>query len=289
MEAEPVWTLGAALGEGPLWDDGAAALWFTDIEGRTLNRFDPASGAGTTIAAGGRPGFIVHAADGGFIVGMERALHRFDGAAMGGVVADVPARAGTRLNDGAVDPDGRLWFGSMDVDCAAATGAVHRFGGGPDPVVTVGGECAITNGPAIAADGRTLYHVDTLAGRIIAFDIARRDTLVDGRVFAAIDPADGAPDGVVIDAEGCLWVALWGGWAVRRYDPDGALMGTVRVPCAQPTKIAFGGPGLMTAYVTSARTGLDAHALARQPLAGALFAFAAPAPGLPPHRLRLPA
>ena len=93
--------------------------------------------------------------------------------------------------------------------------------------------------------------------------------------------ADGYPDGVVLDSEDCLWVALWDGWAVRRYAPDGSLLYQIDFPCARVTKIAFGGPELRTAYVTTARTGLDASALAAQPLAGALFAFDVPVAGLP--------
>ena len=144
----------------------------------------------------------------------------------------------------------------------------------------VGGHCPITNGPAVSPDGGTLYHVDTLGGSIQAFDIRSRDTLKDGRVFAAIDPADGTPDGVTVDSEGCIWVALWGGWALRRYAADGNLLATVPIPCAQVTKLAFGGEDLRTAYVTTARTGLSETDLCEQPLAGALFAFEAPAPGL---------
>lgn len=283
IKAAPVWTLKALLGEGPLWAEDARQLWFTDIEGRALQRFDPAVGVGERFAVDGRPGFIVRVANGGFVVGIERALRSWDGQHLGDVLAEVPDVAGIRLNDATVDPRGRLWFGSMDAACATPTGAVHLY----DSVSlrTVGGRCAITNGPAVKRDGRTLYHVDTAAGRIEAFEIGARDTLEDGRTFAIIDPADGVPDGVTLDAEDCLWVALWGGWAVRRYDPDGRPMLTVRVPASQVTKIAFGGDDLRTAYVTTARIGLSETNLAEQPLAGGLFAFPAPAPGLRANRL----
>ncbi len=117
-----------------------------------------------------------------------------------------------------------------------------------------------------------------------------RHAIVDGpgiaepELFLQLAQADGHPDGVVLDSEHCLWVALWDGWGVRRYAPDGTLLLQVDMPCARVTKIAFGGPDLRTAYVTTARTGLDAAQLARQPLAGGLFAFDAPAPGSPlPH------
>jgi len=99
--------------------------------------------------------------------------------------------------------------------------------------------------------------------------------------------ADGYPDGVVLDSEGCLWVALWDGWGVRRYAPDGTLLLTVPLPCARVTKIAFAGPDLRDVYVTTARTGLDAKALADQPLAGSLFHFRSPVAGMVLPKVRL--
>jgi sugar lactone lactonase YvrE len=151
----------------------------------------------------------------------------------------------------------------------------------------VGGHCAITNGPAVSPDGGTLYHVDTLGGIVWAFDIATRDRLEGGREFLRFDASRETPDGVTVDSEGCVWVAVWGGWCVRRYSARGALLLEVALPCAQVTKVAFGGDGLRTAYVTTARTGLDDDALRAQPLAGALFEFDAPAPGLPLPAVRL--
>ena len=129
--------------------------------------------------------------------------------------------------------------------------------------------------------------MDTLAGLVWAFDISTRDTLDDGHIFARINPADGFPDGVTIDSEGCLWVALWGGWAVRRYSPAGELLASIAMPCSQVTKIAFGGSDLRTAFVTSARIGLSADELLQQPDAGGLFTFRAPASGLPSNLVRL--
>ena len=108
-------------------------------------------------------------------------------------------------------------------------------------------------------------------------------------LFLQLDETDGYPDGVVLDSEGCLWVALWDGWGVRRYAPSGELLLHIPLPCARVTKLAFGGPDLRTAYVTTARTGLDDAALARQPLAGALFAFDAPVAGLPLPEARISA
>jgi D-xylonolactonase len=283
---EPVarlqWPLAAELGEGPVWLPSERALWFVDILGRCLHRLDPASDTRESFAMPGRPSFVVPAADGGLVVGMELALLRVDAhGTLGEWIAVVGGDPNCRTNDATVDPRGRLWFGTMDLGQRSPTGQVHVYDG--LAVRPAGGQCPITNGPAVSPDGTVLYHVDTLAGTIWAFDISTRDVLEDGRVFATIDPADGFPDGVTVDSQGCVWVALWGGWKVRRYSSAGELLTSVAIPCSQVTKIAFGGEGLRTAFVTTARVGLSAEELLEQPSAGGLFAFQAPAPGLPTH------
>ena len=139
----------------------------------------------------------------------------------------------------------------------------------------------VSNGPAESPDGQTLYHTDTLAGIIYAFDRGRAGTLANKRVFVRFTPEEGYPDGPIVDAEGCLWTGLYAGWSVRRYDPAGKLIKTVRLPTANVTKMCFGGPDLKTAYATTARKNLDAAALAAQPDAGNLFAFDPGVAGVP--------
>ena len=280
-----MWPVAAQLGEGPVWLGEAGLLWFVDIKRGALHRFDPASGTGETIMVGGQPSFIVPADDGTLLVGTGDSVRPLRDGVLGDPVAQVIMPAHNRTNDATVDAAGRLWFGTMDNGEAVATGAVHLFDG--EVVRLVGGESVITNGPAISPDGNMLYHVDTLDRTIWRFDISDTDRLEHGKVFATIAEGEGAPDGVVVDAEGCVWAALWGGWEVRRYAPDGSLLARVALPCANVTKVAFGGPDLRTAYVTTARVGLSGDDLERQPLAGALFAFDAPAPGLPTHAVRL--
>jgi D-xylonolactonase len=282
---ECIWPLGATLGEGPLWDARSGVLWFVDIKQGRVHRHDPATGAQTTIEVGGSPGFILPADDGGYVIGNGDTLQRFDGERVTGTIAQLSLPDNHRFNDAAVDPKGRLWFGSMDNAEKAATGVVHVHDGGV--IHIAGGDCAITNGPAISGDGRWLYHVDTLGGLIWRFDISGDPLLRDGTVFARIDPADGNPDGVTIDAEDHVWVGLWGGWCARRYAPDGTLVQTVELPVANVTKVAFGGPDLKTAFATSARIGIAAEALAEQPLAGGLFAFPVDVPGVVVPDVRL--
>jgi xylono-1,5-lactonase len=287
MNVQPclVWPVGALLGEGPAWFPDEGALRFVDIKGGRLHRFDPASGACETLDVGGQPSFIVPAADGGYLVGSGHAVRRFDGYALGEVVATIDMPAHNRTNDATVADDGRLWFGTMDDEEQVASGALYCL----DRVAVQTGEwrAVVTNGPAISVNGRTLYHVDS--GQRTIWRRSLKDGVLApaGEVFVRIDEGDGFPDGVVVDSEDCLWVALWDGWVVRRYGPDGTLLLEVDLPCARVTKLAFGGSDLKTAFVTTARTGLDQAAMAAQPGAGGLFAFDAPAPGrrLPAGRI----
>jgi sugar lactone lactonase YvrE len=143
----------------------------------------------------------------------------------------------------------------------------------------------ITNGPAVSPEGSTFYHVDTLKRVIYAFDLGADGGLRDKRIFATVEPNAGYPDGLSVDAEGGVWVALYGGWGVRRYLPRGELIDVVKLPCANVTKAAFGGPDRRTLYITSARKGLAAAELTAQPLAGGLFALRVDAPGLPQNEV----
>lgn len=280
MTVRSVLPVGAMLGEGPVWTGNA--LWFVDIKGRTVHRFDPKDGSSRTWSAPDQVGWVLPAEAGDMIAGVKTGLHRFDPVTGSFALLHDPEpdHPGNRLNDAATDRTGRLWFGSMDDGEAAMTGRLYRCDGGAcrdtrlPPV-------AITNGPAISADGRTLYHTDTLGKTIWRVAIADDGALGAPERHIVIGKDEGYPDGSVIDAEGCLWVAFYGGWGVRRYDPSGQMMRFVRFPVANVTKIAFGGAELTTAYATTARKGLDNAALAAQPLAGHLFAFDPGVAGLP--------
>ncbi len=151
---ESIWPLGATLGEGPLWDARSGVLWFVDIKQGRVHRHDPATATQRTIEVGGSPGFILPADDGGYVIGNGDTLQRFDGERVTGVIAQLSLPDDHRFNDAAVDPRGRLWFGSMDNAEKAATGVVHVHDGGA--IHLAGGDCAITNGPAISTDGRWL-------------------------------------------------------------------------------------------------------------------------------------
>jgi D-xylonolactonase len=281
-EPRSVWDVAAELGEGPVWVLRDRALWFTDIKRRKIHRYDPTRDAKRSWDSPEQVGFVLPSQGGGFVAGLASGLHRFDSASgeFSLIVEMEPERPSNRLNDGVVDPAGRLWFGTMDNEEGEKSGAFYRFERGA--VVRTGIEgIAITNGPALSPDGRILYFVDTREGAIEAADVAADGALGPRRPFVRIDPAEGHPDGPAVDSEGCVWIALYGGWEARRYSPAGEPVGRVRFPVANITKIAFGGDDLRTAYATTARHLLTPGALERQPLAGNLFEFRVDVPGLP--------
>lgn len=266
---ECVWPVGAQLGEGPVWSATEQALWFVDIKGQAIHRYHEPSGARDSWPAPAQPGFILPARDGGFVCGLKTGLHRFDPetGAFSPLHQVEPDKPGNRLNDGFVDSRGYLWFGSMDDEERAPTGALYQLT--DRGCIRRDDGYVITNGPAESPDGRTLYHTDTLARTIYAFARAEDGVLSDKRVFARIET--GHPDGPIVDSMGYVWTGLYGGWGVARYAPDGKLIGKLELPCANVTKAAFGGEDLRTLYITTAWKGLDDRQRAEQPLAGGLF------------------
>lgn len=283
-EVRLVWDLGAQLGEGPVWNRRDQALWFVDIKRGTVHRHSPESGINESFAIGGKPSFIVPTADGGMLVGSEDEICRFAGGVLGERIAAISMPAHNRTNDATVDAHGRLWVGTMDDNESLETGALYCLDRGV--LHSMHATAIVTNGPAITADGYALYFVDSVKQQIWRHAVGIGPSISSPKLFLQLPEDDGYPDGVVLDSEDCLWVALWDGWGVRRYAPDGTLLLHVDLPCARVTKIAFGGPDLRTVFVTTAKTGLDQVALGQQPLAGGLFAFTSAVPGriLPAYR-----
>lgn len=277
-----IWDLAAELGEGPVWVDRDKALWFVDIKKQKIHRYDPASGSKRSWESPEQVGFVLPAERGGFVAGLQSGLHHFDETSgefelIVEVDSDKPTN---RLNDGVVDPQGRLWFGTMDNNEKAKSGAFYCFADGRLTRTQID-NIEITNGPAVSPDGRVLYYVDTLKGTIDCADIQDVGSLTNLRSFVRIDPAKGHPDGPTIDREGCVWISLYAGWEARRYSPAGELIESVHFPVANITKVAFGGPDLRTAYATTARQMLTPEVIAQQPQIGDLFQFSVDVPGVP--------
>lgn len=282
-EAELVWDLGAELGEGPVWDDDRQALWFVDIKGWRLHRFTPSTGDKSSWDAPEQIGFALPADDGSLVCGVRGGLYRFDvdAGTFSLICAVEEDRPQNRLNDGYVAPDGSLWFGTMDDSEAQKSGALYRWSGGE--LVRHDDGYGVTNGPCLSPDGKTLYHHDTLARTVLAFDHAD-GTLSNRRVFAMT--GDGFPDGPSMDSAGVLHVGLFNGWGVAQFDPSGQRIGTIRLPVQTVTKAAFGGPDLRDLYCTTAWLG-NADKRTAQPTLGGLYRVRVATPGLPQNRIRL--
>jgi sugar lactone lactonase YvrE len=264
----------ADLGEGALWDSRAGVLYWVDIMVGRLHVFDPARGDDRVFEIGQHVGTVVPRRSGGVLLALHHGIAAFDPeTGKLDVLCDPEAdRPGNRFNDGKCDPAGRFWAGTMAIDCSAGKGSLYRLDADRS-LHRVLSPVSVSNGIVWSLDARTMYYTDTLSREVWAFDYdLATGAIANRRTAIRIPEADGLPDGMTIDAEGMLWVAHWGGGRVTRWDPRaGRLLDTIRVPASQVTSCAFGGPDLGTLYITSARRGLDANALAREPMAGALF------------------
>lgn len=272
LQAEVVLPTADQLGEGTLWDHRRGELLRVDISAGLVHRWNLDTGAQCHIKLEPPVAFAIPRRDGGLVTGIGRRLVLLRDGKQPVVVADVePGFAENRFNDAACDAAGRLWAGTMSTVRKTGMAALYRLE--PDhtarPVVHA---TTISNGLGWSPAGDRLYFVDSTTQRVDVFDFdVASGQIADRRPFARVDPADGLPDGLAVDREGGVWVCLFGGGAVRRYDAAGQLDAIVRMPVSNPTRPAFGGPDLDVLYVASARHRLTAEQLAREPLAGAVF------------------
>jgi sugar lactone lactonase YvrE len=260
----------AVLGEGPVWVPRESALFWVDIKGLKIFRLD-VRGNLAEWPTPVRVGSLAPRKSGGFIGGTEDGIAAIDPEAGRFDILFNPEedRPGNRFNDGKLDRQGRFWAGTMDDGEREAGGSLYRI---DDDLSwhTVDRGYRVTNGPAFSPDGKLMYHNDSARQLTYVFDLTDGQP-ANRRVFLQFKEGEGFPDGMTVDAEGCLWIAFWDGWCVRRYSPAGEWLETVRMPVARPTSCAFGGLDLDQLYITSASIGLDEAARQMQPNAGGLF------------------
>jgi sugar lactone lactonase YvrE len=279
--AELVLDLHAGLGESPAWDAAAGELVWVDIMAGVVHRFDPARGLDRSFAVGQPVGAAVPRRGGGVVLALRDGFAVVDGDDGGSlrwlasVERDNPR---TRMNDAACDSAGRLWAGSMDMEEREPLGSLYRFAPESEPVAVLDA-LTISNGLGWSPEGGVFYHIDSPRLGVEAFDFEPREGTLSGRRrLLSIEPGAGEPDGLTVDAEGCIWVALWGGSSVRRYRPDGQLVGVLELPVTRVTSCVFGGAELETLYVTTALPDTPA---ADEPHAGGVFAARPGVRGLP--------
>ena len=279
----------AQLGEAPLWCEREQVLWWADIEGRAVHRFDPAAGTDRSWTLPSRVGCFALREQGGMVVALEDGFHFLDLAtnALTPIVDPEADKPGNRFNDGTTDLKGRFIAGTMPMGPREPVAALYRLW--PDRrCERLFDGLTVTNGSAYSPDGRVFYFSDSEPSvrTIWACDHdPDSGALANRRVFVDTHGLAGRPDGGTVDAEGCYWMAGVGGWQLVRFTPAGKVDRIVEVPVEKPTKIAFGGEGLDVLYVTSIGASLSPGSEARQPQAGGLFALRVPGvQGLPQPR-----
>ncbi|MGZ3182430.1 MAG: SMP-30/gluconolactonase/LRE family protein [Telluria sp.] len=268
------------VGECPVWHAVESALYWVDIDGKAVHRLHPASGKHTLWPMPSEPSALALMDDNELVVALRTGFARLN-TTTGTLTPRVAApydQSHTRFNDGRVDPAGRFWVGTRFEKGADQLAEMYVLERGALRLAWSGG-MTNSNGLAWSRDGKTMYHADTTAHRVDAYDFdAASGAYANKRTFASFDSDKkapgygGRPDGATVDAEDCYWVAMYEGARVLRFAPDGKLLRELKVPVKCPTAVCFGGPGLHTLYITSAAHGRPAEELAQYPLTGKVLA-----------------
>ncbi|MDB5490692.1 MAG: Transcriptional regulator, IclR family/regucalcin [Micavibrio sp.] len=272
------------LGEGPCWDTATDILYWVDITGQAIHRYHPVDSRVETCKTPSMVGFAVTCADGGLIAGLCDGIYKVDFATGNFTKITMPEGMSpeNRFNDGKCDRRGRLWCGTMNLraDDVPPTGELFRMEKGG--LVTVEKDIFISNGLGWSPDNRTMYYTDTVRRVIWQYDYdLSTGEAVNRRVFLQKNDGPGRPDGLCVDSQGRVLTALWPGWGVEIYTPDGKLDQRIELPVPQISSCAFGGPDLKTLFITTAREGMDLQKLQEAPLSGGVFAVEMNIPGLP--------
>jgi sugar lactone lactonase YvrE len=273
MEIEHAATVSNHLGEGPVWHQAEQRLYWVDATSNSFLILDPSTGKIERHDVGRFAISIAFCDDGELLIATDSELAYWSpGSNTAEHIATGPFdSSAVRFNDGKVDPAGRYFVGTMHRVENKPLGGLYRLTAHGD-FSQVEWNIITSNGLGWSPDGLKFYYTDSIRKAIYCYDydqgsgiIANRAILVDSQ------DADGVPDGLTVDAEGCIWSARFSGWNVTRYDPNGKKMVEMRMPVAKPTSCTFGGPDLQDLYVTTARYGLDEAHLKKYPESGDLF------------------
>jgi sugar lactone lactonase YvrE len=281
MQAELLLDAQATLGEGPAWDAKTQTLYWVDILGKRVHAWK--DGRDEILQLDEFVGCVAPRRDGGLVAALHASFWTLDGVtAKGTLLASVTEPAANRFNDGKCDPAGRLLAGTMDMGEKNPSGNLYSLEAGKPPRRLLDG-ITISNGLAWSPDYQTFYYIDTPTRQVRAYDYdLETGDISNPRVVVDIPASMGWPDGMTSDMEGRLWIALWGGSRVSKWNPaTGRLEAEVTVPALQTSSCVFGGARRDILYVTSARVGMDTSALAKYPLSGGVFQIQTQTVGMP--------
>ena len=279
---------GSQLGEAPVWHPSHGLLYWVDILQPAVHRYNPKTNRNDTCRLNKLVSAVLPAEGGTLFVTTQDGIEEldFETGCLTPFANPEEEFAGNRLNDAKVGPGGAIWVGSMRMDASRPSGGLYRITG-QGSVSRMESGIAVSNGLGWSPDSATFYFVDTVPGNIYAYDcMPGRGILQNRRIFTTIPEEDGRPDGLTVDRAGGVWCAIWDGWRVNRYTPDGNLDRVIELPVPRPTSVTFGGEGLSTLFITSARTRLPATTLSEAPLSGGLFSCKPGEIGLPPKIFR---
>jgi len=269
------------LGEGPLWNPKEGAIYWVDIVGRKIQRYDPATGKYESFNTPYQTGFIAFREKGGMVCGTENGFY-FCNPGSGEIefiTHPEEGKEGARFNDGKVDRMGRLWAGTMTPH--DATSALYRL----DTNLKVSkmvDKVTISNGIGWSPDNSLMYYADSNRYVIYCFDFdIQSGEISNRRTFAQMDASQGVPDGLTVDSEGYVWCAIYNGWKVMRFTPGGEISTEIKMPVSRPSSCTFGGVGMDELYITSISEGLSTHQKEKEPLAGDLFKVRTKTKGIP--------
>ena len=266
------------LGEGSIWNHKTKELWWIDIEGQTLNTYNPKTDVNRTIDVKERIGTVVPSQDGlSAILALQTGIWKMDmkteeKSMLTMLESDT---ANIRLNDGKCDPAGRLWVGSMHLNQIEHAANLFQVTETEQQVSfkKMQDSVTISNGIIWSLDEKTMYYIDTKRGNVRAYDYDKSTgDISNERVVITVSDTLGYPDGMTIDNEGMLWIALWNGNCVSRWNPNtGELLQTIPVPAHNISSCAFGGENLDILYITSAKVDMTEEELKAKPNSGGVF------------------
>ncbi|MDR1963114.1 MAG: SMP-30/gluconolactonase/LRE family protein [Planctomycetaceae bacterium] len=290
MQAELLYSAHALLGEGPVWHSGEQRLYWLDIEGLRLHRFDPSSGLDESFSLPNRVGCFVPCRNGHYLLAAQTGIEEIRLGVNGVEFLKTAAhpesdKPENRYNDGKCSPEGRFWFGSLNMQCQPGQASLYVLDERGCRTAITG--ATNSNGLGWSPNGKTFYWIDTPTRRVEAFDYDLQEGELTNRRTVIAFPADssenvGRPDGMTVDSDGMIWIAHWLGGRVTRWNPvNGSLLETIRLPVSRVTSLTFGGSEFKTLFITTASLGLSPESQPKEPEAGGLFVYESKTAGLP--------